>query len=350
MKTDELPLAPGRFGNLSYSGELLSVGGWMFWPGQQLDSYRLSVNGVSITGDEAPLAHPGVGQRFPSFQEARMSGFVLRALVTEPTLRDWTAIDVRGRVRGKDLCRLSVLYRLGYQEALPDTPVELRRRVSGGPASRTAIAAYWLAGLETFSQFYIPIQKYLRPGPHARLLDWGCGCGRVTSFFLKFLDVAEIHGCDIDRETIEWCSQNLEGGRFAAIAPQPPTAYGEGFFDVVASCSVLTHLSGRLQNEWLGEMKRILAPGGLLLVSVNGEFLLQANDNPPRVREHFQAAGISDQTVDRILQGIAPDGYYRATYQRKEYTCREFSRYFKILEYIELGMGNLQDLVIMRKE
>jgi SAM-dependent methyltransferase len=344
----DVPLVPGRFGSLAYTPPLLTVGGWMFLPGQELDSFRLNVNGMALTADEAPRLRDGVAERFASHPEARRSGFELRATVPEPALLNWAEIEVCGRVAAKDVCRINILYRLGFDEALPDTPAELRRRVSGAPASRTPIANYRVAGLETFSKFYKAITKHA--GLFRRLLDWGCGCGRVTSFFLKYLDGIEVHGCDIDREAIEWCTGNLTKGHFAIIPPSPPTSYANDFFNVVTGCSVLTHLSRELQKEWLREMRRIIAPGGLLLASVNCDFRSTGTPDPPDVTRALQTEGISDRTRDNVLDGIAPEGYYRGTFQRKDYTCREFARYFKIMEYIELGMGNLQDLVVMRKE
>ena len=50
---------------------------------------------------------------------------------------------------------------------------------------------------------------------------------------MKYLEGVEVHGCDIDREAVEWCSQHLPRGRFTAIPPYPPTAYAESLFDVV---------------------------------------------------------------------------------------------------------------------
>ena len=49
------------------------------------------------------------------------------------------------------------------------------------------------------------------------------------------------------------------------------------------------------------------------------------------------------------LDGIAPEGYYRGVFQTREYTIQEWSKYFEILEYIERGVANYQDLVVMRR-
>ena len=58
---------------------------------------------------------------------------------------------------------------------------------------------------------------------------------------------------------------------------------------------------------------------------------------------------IVDGTNDPTLDGVAPQGYYRAVLQARAHTLREFAKYFEIVEYIERGAGNYQDLVVMRR-
>ena len=67
------------------------------------------------------------------------------------------------------------------------------------------------------------------------------------------------------------------------------------------------------------------------------------------LKPEFPRSGIEDSVDDHALDGIAPAGYYRGTFQAKEYTIREFGRYFQVLEYIERGAMNFQDLIVLRK-
>jgi SAM-dependent methyltransferase len=340
------PRAPGRFSVLEYSRQTLTAAGWLFQPGLTITGYLLKLNGVPVGKETSPQPHDGVAKMYPSVPEAQACGFLLRVALPENPVRDWVWVDVCGRAGEEEVGGIAMPYRSDFLESLPDTPVELRERVT---RARAPIATYWLSGLEVFGNFYEAISTHLDRGRVRRMLDWGCGCGRVTGVMVKYLTDLEVHGCDIDRDAVEWCAGNLPLGHFATIPPHPPTAYGDEMFDVVTACSVLTHLSQELQSLWLGEMRRILAPGGLLLASVHGDFLTQSLRIPPRVKEEVRSKGISDATPDRILDGVAPETYYRTTYQSKEYTVREYARYFKILDYVELGMGNLQDLVIMQK-
>jgi cyclopropane fatty-acyl-phospholipid synthase-like methyltransferase len=104
----------------------------------------------------------------------------------------------------------------------------------------------------------------------------------------------------------------------------------------VVSCSVFTHLTEEVQQLWLEEMRRVIAPGGLFLASVKSD---------PNVPER----GISDDTLDVMLDGIAPAGYYRGTIQSREYTVSRWAKYFDVLDFIEDGLESSQDLVVMRR-
>jgi hypothetical protein len=95
-------------------------------------------------------------------------------------------------------------------------------------------------------------------------------------------------------------------------------------------------------------MHRLLLPGGLFLATTHGDFALcfaKACLSP-----EFPSPGIEDSQLDATLDGVAPKNYYRGTYQSKDYTVREFGRYFQVLEYIERGAGNFQDLIVLRKQ
>jgi hypothetical protein len=76
----------------------------------------------------------------------------------------------------------------------------------------------------------------------------------------------------------------------------------------------------------------------MFLASINSKF----PDSVPQ-------CGISDDVLDTMLDGIAPPGYYRGTYQTRAYTLSHWSNNFDILDFIEMGIESVQDLVVMRR-
>jgi len=101
------------------------------------------------------------------------------------------------------------------------------------------------------------------------ILDLGVGCGRVARHW-KDLEGPRLHGCDINAELLEWVAENLP---FIAVRRNevvPPLPYADGSMDLVYGFSVLTHLPSDMQQPWLADLRRVLRPGGRLLVSTHG--------------------------------------------------------------------------------
>ncbi len=107
--------------------------------------------------------------------------------------------------------------------------------------------------------------------PGKKILDWGCGPARVVRHLPKLLsDKHLIYGTDYNKEYISWCSNNLEAVSFTSNNLYPPLLFAECFFDVIYSISIVTHLSEKNHFEWIGEIHRILKPGGILIITTQG--------------------------------------------------------------------------------
>jgi SAM-dependent methyltransferase len=153
-------------------------------------------------------------------------------------------------------------------DGLPLPPARLRLLVSGGGADAheflwvgEQLAASIRAAAE---QSGSPLEEM------ASILDFGCGCGRVARHW-ALLEGPEVHGCDYNAELVGWCRANLPFMRAAQNSLEPPTPYDDESFDFLYAFSVLSHLDEPLQDAWVAEYRRLLRPGGQLLVSVLGE-------------------------------------------------------------------------------
>jgi SAM-dependent methyltransferase len=104
-----------------------------------------------------------------------------------------------------------------------------------------------------------------------RVLDFGCGSARVLRHFAREADRGVIWGCDIDPASISWDEANLSPPfRFFQNGVAPPLQLPDGSLDLIWAMSVFTHIA-ELWSEWLVEMHRLLAPGGILIASFLGE-------------------------------------------------------------------------------
>jgi SAM-dependent methyltransferase len=364
--SNRLELGRGYFEEITLTAGGLLAQGWMFLPDREFGSFRLNVNGrFGSSADVTP--REDVATAFRQFGHAKQSGFHFHVFGQGAETPRAGRIEVIGCNRdGHPVARMSSLFRTDLNAAVPTPPAELMRRV----AHTEDPLFFKIGGLKTFGEFTDVLNRYRELGSVRRLLDWGCGCGRVTVHFLSEPNMPEVFGCDIDPDAIAWCRDHLQPGHFARIEPWPPTLYEDNMFDLVIAHSVFTHLHRSDQKVWLSEMRRIIAPGGLLLASTHGRFAARFafpdvlhRDRSPRglVRtltdmvagchssdEVFQD-GIRDEMTDATLTGVAPEGYYRSVFQTPEYTLQEWSKYFEIVEYVERGMGNFQDFVVMKR-
>ena len=107
-----------------------------------------------------------------------------------------------------------------------------------------------------------------------KVLDAGCGTGYGSAVLAQ--RAASVTGLDIAPEAIAYARENygasgalfVEGSCLAMPLP-------EAAFDLVVSFEVIEHLAD--WKAFLGECKRVLAPGGVLLLSTpNREYYLEA--------------------------------------------------------------------------
>jgi ubiquinone/menaquinone biosynthesis C-methylase UbiE len=149
---------------------------------------------------------------------------------------------------------------------LPLPPKELMARVGREPSGDLE-AAY----LSTGSALKSGVVDLLGPGwswEGRRVLDFGCGSGRLLRQFNDEARMAEFHGTDIDEEMIAWVRAQLCPPMAGAgvNAAQPPLDFPDDQFDLVIALSVFTHIAVGW-SDWLLELRRVLRPGGLLIAT-----------------------------------------------------------------------------------
>jgi SAM-dependent methyltransferase len=175
-----------------------------------------------------------------------------------------------------------------------------------------------------------------------RILDFGCGCGRVIRH-LRHLP-AELHGCDSNPVAVEWCAGNLPFGTFEVNALESPLDYDAETFDVAYALSVFTHLPGRLQAHWMSEMRRVLKPGGVLVLSLHGDALLGKLGRAER----------ADYRAGRLVVRVADlaGTNHCAAFHPPPFVRNVLAKGFEVLEMARRGAaGNPpQDAWLLRKE
>lgn len=141
--------------------------------------------------------------------------------------------------------------------------------------------------IDTGEEFARHMRRLLDLEPGDRVLDVGCGIGRMARPLTTILDQdagGTYHGFDVNRDAIGWCRRryrrhhnfdfkvaDLFNGRYnpggAHTAADYRFPYESGSFDVAIATSVLTHMLEAEADHYLAEIARCLAPGGRLLVT-----------------------------------------------------------------------------------
>jgi SAM-dependent methyltransferase len=148
-------------------------------------------------------------------------------------------------------------------------PLSLANRVGGLAEAEDPYALYEQVGANARQQ----ILRMLPAGYELegrRLLDFGCGAGLTLRHFLDEADSAEIWGCDIDDQAIDWLQHNLcPPLHVLRNKAAPGLPFEDGHFDVVWALSVFTHLVDSWA-AWMLELHRVLADDGILLATTIG--------------------------------------------------------------------------------
>lgn len=141
--------------------------------------------------------------------------------------------------------------------------------------------------------------------PDERILDVGCGVGRIGAHLTGYLEPqrgGSYDGFDVMPDAIAWCRRRitprhpefrfqlaeLHNGTYSPVADADAAAFEFPYpgdrFDVVFAASLYTHMFAYQVANYLEQTARVLRPGGRSAAS----FFLLNEDSEERLREGVQ--------------------------------------------------------------
>ena len=121
----------------------------------------------------------------------------------------------------------------------------------------------------------LPALERIRPFQNQRVVEFGAGTGRLTCLLAPL--VARIDACDSSAHMLTVAKQKLQAGGWQNwqlhIAPNNQLPLPDNSADVAIEGWSFAHACGWFPNSWqhevgqmLSEMKRILKPGGTMIL------------------------------------------------------------------------------------
>jgi SAM-dependent methyltransferase len=144
-------------------------------------------------------------------------------------------------------------------------------------------AQWWYAGMRSISLAVLagPLRRLDRGRP-LTLLDAGCGTGGILKTLGAFGPAV---GIDVSEEALRFCRIRGVPAARAELAALP---FPDDAFDCVASLDVIYHAWVADDRAAVREMRRVLRPGGLLLLRVPALRLLWgAHDRAVHSRHRY---------------------------------------------------------------
>jgi len=219
-------------------------------------------------------------------------------------------------------------------------------RLAIGAYSRVDYEDYYEGGKRSAEVILELMSGHIEP-KGARILEWGCGPGRIVRHLAQLGQSLEmqVFGTDYDRASIEWCKSAIPGVTFAMNGLQPPLAFPEGFFDVIYSSSVLTHLSEAMHYAWLRENLRVVKKNGLVIFTTGGD----------RMKDKLLPAELRRYEAGELVVRMAPtEGSPRYNaFQSPAFVKYKLVRNITGADLIrhetELPLASIQDIWVIKK-
>jgi SAM-dependent methyltransferase len=101
-------------------------------------------------------------------------------------------------------------------------------------------------------------------------LDFGCSSGRVARVLAAAYPKTRWCGCDPNAPAITWASATLPGIDFFVNGDIPALPLADASLDLAYAISIWSHFAPELGLSWFEEMRRLIRPGGHLVVTTHG--------------------------------------------------------------------------------
>jgi len=178
-------------------------------------------------------------------------------------------------------------------------------------------------------------------GNNLRMLDVGCNDGKITKIVGDFFKISKSNLYGVDEENIEIFGESVKDREINFTCVKDSLPFSSNFFDIITCFQTLHHVVKR--NKMILEIKRVLKPGGILIIrehdlSIEGDisktiidfehylYILSREpyEKSKKKLKNLYANYTSKQQLDEMIKfpilgstpNKGPTNYYTCVYQR----------------------------------
>ena len=188
-----------------------------------------------------------------------------------------------------------------------------------------------------------------------RILDFGCGWGRVTRFLRAGYPVADIVACDVSPSAVKFNQQTFGSRSLQSSHDLDQISLPAGF-DLIWSGSVITHITEASCRSLLRHFEQALVPDGLMVFTTHGRYA------HGRRARHEITYNITDEEFGKIDQcwkrgafgwvGYKGNAVYGISLLPPAWIFKylEQTTELRLVAYIERGWDDHQDVIAIQKQ
>jgi SAM-dependent methyltransferase len=178
------------------------------------------------------------------------------------------------------------------------------------------------------------------------VLDYGSASGRTLRAWREIAGLRLV-GADINEELILWAQRHLDDIEFHHTETTPPLRFEDSSFDVIWSQSPFAHIPLDQQAAWLQELRRVLRPEGMLMVTLAGEGQARHQLTPDQQQQLERDGALEiDSGAAGLSSASRLTGQLDVFMTRAEATHR-FGSELDFVDYRPSPTG--QDIIILRR-
>jgi ubiquinone/menaquinone biosynthesis C-methylase UbiE len=183
----------------------------------------------------------------------------------------------------------------------PKMPTDDVQRRTNSIAGKATLEGAW-HHYRLFGELMLSNQLEIKS--EHRILDYGCGWGRVLRFFLRDVPESNLAGVDVQEILVDAAREAFPHAALSSFVPNQPIPFADNYFDLAYSISILSHLSEEFHLNCIRDLLRVVKVGGIIINTFLGPAQVKAQIAKPRESSHlWRQFGDLNAVIERMQLG-----------------------------------------------